>query len=138
MMLLNRWWARARGTPGEAPPAASRRAMGPYVRIVYLKELLEALRDRRTLLVTILFRAGIMPAAPLGIPYLEQRQARQLRTSIPSVAIVGEASALVPLAYTAKLIRPVTTSDPVRALRERRVLAVLRLPAGMEAALARD
>ena len=42
------------------------------------------------------------------------------------------------LAYTTKLIRPVEASDPIRALRERRVLAVLQVPPGMEASLARD
>ncbi len=138
MTLMGRWWPRARTAPGAARAPAPSRILGPFVRTVYLKELLEALRDRRTLLVTVLFPAVIMPAATLGIPYLEQRQQRQLRTSIPSVAIVGEASALVHLAYTTKLIRPVRTPDPVRALRERRVLAVLRAPAGMEATLARD
>jgi sodium transport system permease protein len=138
MTLPGRWWLRKRATPGGAHAATSRRAMGPFVRAVFAKEFLEALRDRRTLLVTILFPAVIMPVATLGIPYLEQRQQRQLRTSIPSVAIVGEASALVHLAYTTTLIRPVRTPDPVRALRERRVLAVMRVPAGMEASLARD
>ena len=138
MRLPGRWWPRTRATPGGAPAADSRRTMAPWVRTVYAKELLEAVRDRRTLLVTILFPAVIMPAATLGIPYLEQRQERQLRTSIPSVAIVGEATALVHLAYTTKLIRPVKTSDPARALHDRRVLAVLRVPAGMETTLARD
>jgi sodium transport system permease protein len=86
----------------------------------------------------ILLPAIVMPLATLGIPYLEQRQQRQLRTSTPSVAIVGQAAGLVHLAYTTKLIRPVKTTDPVRALRERRVLAVLRIPPGMEASLARE
>jgi sodium transport system permease protein len=138
MTLSGRWFSLRRGTPGGASGPTSRRPMGPFVRTVFGKELLEALRDRRTLLVSILFPALIMPAATLGIPYLEQRQQRQLRTAIPAVAIVGEASALVHLAYTTKLIRPMRTADPVRALRERRVLAVLRVPAGMEATLARD
>jgi sodium transport system permease protein len=108
------------------------------VRAVYAKETLEAIRDRRTLLVMILLPAVVMPAATLGIPYLEQRQQRALRTSTPAVAIVGQAWGLVHLAYTTKLIRPVEAGDPIRALRERRVLAVLQVPPGMEASLARD
>jgi hypothetical protein len=51
-----------------------------------MKEMLEALRDRRTLLVMILLPALVMPLATLGIPYLEQRQQRQLKTTIPTVA----------------------------------------------------
>ena len=138
MILPGRWWLRTRATPGKGRAATSHQAMGPFVRTIYMKELLEALRDRRTLLVTVLFPALIMPAATLGIPYLEERQQRQLRTSIPSVAIVGDASALVHLAYTTKLVKPVRTPDPLRALRDRRVLAVLQVPAGMERSLARD
>jgi sodium transport system permease protein len=131
-------WLRTRLGPGGGPPPPASEAVGPYVRTVYAKELLEAVRDRRTLLVMILLPAIIMPVATLGIPYLEQRQQRQLRTSTPSVAIVGQAAGLVHLAYTTKLVRPVKTTDPLRALRERRVLAVLRVPPGMEASLGRD
>ena len=137
MMFPMRWW-RSRGAAGTAAATPAREGLGPFVRTVFSKELLEALRDRRTLLVMILFPAVIMPAATLGIPYLEQRQQHQITTSIPSVAIVGEAPALIHLAYTTKLVKPVRTADPVRALQERRVLAVLRVPAGMEATLARD
>lgn len=138
MTLSGRWFPLRRAEPGGASAPPARRPMGPFVRTVFSKEMLDALRDRRTLLVSILFPAIIMPVATLGIPYLEQRQQRQLRTAIPAVAIVGEASALVHLAYATKLIQPVKTADPVRSLRERRVLAVLRVPPGMESTLARD
>ncbi len=131
-------WVRRRLSPGApgGPPASQ--SIGPDVRAVYAKETLDALRDRRTLMVMILLPAIVMPLATLGIPYLEQRQQRALRTSTPSVAIVGQAAGLVHLAYTTKLIHPVTTKDPVKALRAREVLAVLRIPPGMEASLARD
>jgi sodium transport system permease protein len=131
-------WVRRRLSPGApgGPPASQ--SIGPDVRAVYAKETLDALRDRRTLMVMILLPAIVMPIATLGIPYLEQRQQRVLRTSTPSVAIVGQAAGLVHLAYTTKLIHPVTTKDPVKALRAREVLAVLRVPHGMEASLARD
>ena len=131
-------WVRRRLSPGApgGPPASQ--PIGPDVRAVYAKETLDALRDRRTLMVMILLPAIVMPIATLGIPYLEQRQQHALRTSTPSVAIVGQAAGLVHLAYTTKLIHPVTTKDPVKALRAREVLAVLRIPPGMEASLARD
>jgi sodium transport system permease protein len=130
-------WLRRRLAPGSIPPSPPQ-PLGPDVRTVFAKELLEASRDRRTLMVMILLPAIIMPLATLGIPYLEQRQQRSIATSTPSVAIVGQAPGLVHLAYTTKLIRPVKTNDPVKALRERRVLAVMRIPQGMEASLARD
>ncbi|HET9000396.1 MAG TPA: ABC transporter permease subunit [bacterium] len=137
MIVRASGWLRQRLAPGSIPPSAAQ-PLGPDVRTVFAKELLEASRDRRTLLVMILLPAIIMPLATLGIPYLEQRQQRAIATSTPSVAIVGQASGLVHLAYTTKLIRPVKTNDPVKALRERRVLAVLKIPQGMEATIARD
>lgn len=137
MILRALAWARHFLAGGPAPGPASA-AAGPFVRAVYAKETLEAIRDRRTLLVMILLPAIVMPIATLGIPYLEQRQRRVLTTSIPAVAIVGQANALVHLAYATKLVRPVRANDPARALRERRVLAVLRVPPGMEASIAHD
>jgi sodium transport system permease protein len=129
------WLRHRRGMPRTAAPP-----QGPYVRVVYAKEMLEALRDRRTLIVMILLPALIMPLATLGIPYLEQRQQRVLKTTTPPVAIVGQAEGLVHLAHKTKLIRPVTvqTADPVRALRDRRVLAIVQVPPRMEAIIARD
>ena len=129
---LSRWRERGRVSEPVRPPA------GPYVRAVYMKEMLEALRDRRTLLVMILLPALVMPLATLGIPYLEQRQQRQLKTTIPTVAIVGQAEGLIHLAHTSNLIRPVRAGDPVQALRDRQVLAVVRIPPRMEQIIARD
>ncbi|HLW59941.1 MAG TPA: ABC transporter permease subunit [bacterium] len=125
---------RGRGGPAEPSPAP----MWPSVRAVFAKELLEALRDRRTLLVMVLLPAFVMPLATLGIPYLQQRQQRALTTTTPTVAIVGQAAGLIHMAYTTKLIHPVRAADPVKALRERRVLAVVRVPPKMEAIIARD
>ncbi|HKV46118.1 MAG TPA: ABC transporter permease subunit [bacterium] len=123
-----------RRRPGEPSPAR----MWPSVRAVFAKEMLEALRDRRTLLVMVLLPAFVMPLATLGIPYLQQRQQRVLTTTTPSVAIVGQAPGLIHMAYTTKLIHPMRAADPVKALRERRVLAVVRVPPKMEAIIARD
>ena len=127
-------WLRHRGRPLESAAAP----MWSPMHTVYGKEMLEALRDRRTLMVMVLLPAFVMPLATLGIPYLQQRQQRVLTTTTPSVAIVGQADGLIHLAYTTKLIHPVRTPDPVKALRERRVLAVVRIPPKMEATIARE
>jgi len=142
------WWreerrARVRQDRGGALPRHGRppgpfEAVGPFARAVYAKEMLEALRDRRTLLVMILLPALVVPLATLGIPYLQQRQQRVLQTATPAVAIVGQDDGLLRLARTTRLIQPVRASDPLRALRERRVLAVVRLPSQMEAVIARS
>ena len=85
------WWREERGArlrrdrrggiPRRGRPPGLFEAVGPFVRAVYAKEMLESLRDRRTLLVMILLPALVVPLATLGIPYLEQRQQRVLRTA---------------------------------------------------------
>ena len=142
------WWREERrarirrgpvgGIPRRGPAPGLLEATAPFVRAVYAKEMLEALRDRRTLLVMILLPAVVVPLATLGIPYLEQRQQRGFQTATPAVAIVGQDDGLLRLARATRLILPVRAADPLRALRERRVLAVVRLPSGMEAVVARD
>jgi sodium transport system permease protein len=126
----------ARGDRGARPPRASEN--GAWVRGVYFKETLEAFRDRRSLLVMVILPALIMPIVTLGIPYLEQRQQHMIRTTTPQVAVVGQAPALIHLAYTSKLITPVHTGDAGKALRERRVLAVLEIPPNFQSLVAQN
>lgn len=117
---------------------AARQEAGRWIQAVYVKEMVEAVRDRRTLLVMVVLPAIFMPIATLGIPYLAQRQQRLIQTVVPRVAVVGQAPALIHMAYATKLITPVRAPDPVTALRERKVLAVLKVPPKFEAVLARD
>jgi sodium transport system permease protein len=128
---LARWRPRRRtAVPPESP--------GRYIQAVYAKEMLEAVRDRRTLFVMIVLPAIIMPAATLGIPYLAQRQQHMVQNVTPRVAVVGDAPRLIHLASLTRLITPVQVADPVAALRARRVLAVVRIPSHFEATIARN
>ena len=105
---------------------------------VYAKEMLEALRDRRTLLMMIVLPALFMPLTTLGVPFLAQRQAHQIQTVIPKVAIVGGSPALSRLALRTKLLAPVRVKNATAALRAGQVLAVLEIPAGFERIVARN
>jgi sodium transport system permease protein len=136
--MMRALWAWLRGAGGDGASRTRSRETGLWVRAVYAKETLEALRDRRSLLVMIVLPALIMPAVTLGIPYLEQRQQHAIQATTPQVAIEGAAPNLIHLAYTTKLIKPVHAADPVKALQEHRVLAVLRLPPNFETLVARD
>ncbi len=129
---------RVHERPAAAPPAPGPQETGRWIAAVYAKEMLEAVRDRRTLVVMIVLPAVFMPLATLGIPYLAQRQQHRLQSVTPNVAVVGEAPGLIHTAYTTGLITPVRARDPVDALRRRRVLAVLRIPPRFDAILARD
>jgi sodium transport system permease protein len=131
-------WAWLRGAGGNRTAQTRSHETAAWVRAVYLKETLEASRDRRSLLVMIVLPALIMPVVTLGIPYLEQRQQHQINTSTPDVAVVGQAPSLVHLAYTSKLVTPVHTADAIKALRERRVLAVVEIPPNFQQLVARD
>jgi hypothetical protein len=121
-------WSWMRGAGGNPSAQSRSHEAGAWIKAVYLKETLEAFRDRRSLLVLIVLPAFIMPVVTLGIPYLEQRQQHQISTTTPEVAVVGQAPNLVHLAYTSKLVTPVHAADAAKALRERQVLAVLEIP----------
>ncbi|HLW46453.1 MAG TPA: ABC transporter permease subunit [bacterium] len=131
-------WSWVRGAGGNRQAQSRTQETGAWVRAVYVKETLEAFRDRRSLLVMIVLPAFIMPVVTLGIPYLEQRQQHQISTTTPEVAVVGQAPSLIHMAYTSKLFTPVHTTDATKALRERRVLAVLKIPANFQNLVARE
>src|SRR3972149_114353 len=57
---------------------------------VFRKELLEAVRDRRTLLLGLLLPVIVMPAVALGLPYLALREEARLRNA-PARGAVGGA-----------------------------------------------
>ncbi len=128
-------WLRARGRGGNAEAAQEVRR---WILAVYAKETLEVIRDRRTLLVMIVLPALLMPMVILGISYLAQRQQQQIQTVVPRVAVVGQAPALIHLAYASKLIAPVRAKDPTAALRQRQVLAVVEIPKNFETIVARN
>ncbi|HEV2359310.1 MAG TPA: ABC transporter permease [bacterium] len=136
--MIRAAWGWVRGAGGDRRARSRSQETGTWIRGVYVKETLEAFRDRRSLMVMVVLPAVIMPVVTLGIPYLEQRQQHMIKTVTPDVAVVGDAPNLVHLAYTSKLITPVRTDDPNKALRERRVLAVLRIPPNFDRLVARD
>ncbi|HLJ61885.1 MAG TPA: ABC transporter permease subunit [bacterium] len=131
-------WLRSYRTRDRAADADAARETRRWIYAVYAKETLEVIRDRRTLFVMVVLPALFMPLATLGIPYLAERQQHQIQTVIPKVAVVGQAPALIHLAYTSKLVAPVRAKDPTAALRQRQVLAVVEIPKGFETIVARN
>ena len=132
--LWSRRRMRARDPARDPSPDEVRR----WIRTVYAKEILETVRDRRTLLVMVVLPAFFMPVATLGIPYLAQRQQHMIQTATPAVAVVGDSRGLLRMASATQLIAPVHVDDPVAALRRRRVLAVLEVPPRFDATLTGD
>jgi sodium transport system permease protein len=106
------------------------RAEGRRVSAVFRKEMVETLRDRRTLVIALLLPVLLMPVVTLGIPYLALRQRQQREATSSRVAVVGSASA--PALLTAGAgqghLIVVTVADPERALLAGQVDAVLEIP----------
>lgn len=116
------------------PPLADRETIGA----VFRKEMVESLRDRRTVIVALLLPVVMMPVVTVGIPYLAQRQQQQLRKALPKVAIVGRPAApdLVEMGRKNRLFTPVVVAQPRVALEQGRVSAVLQIPANFKRRLA--
>src|SRR3972149_2239678 len=94
---------------------------------VFRKELLEAVRDRRTLLLGLLLPVIVMPAVTLGLPYLALREEARLRNAPARVAVVGafELREFIPAATARGWIEVVAVRDPRAALQRGTVHAVL-------------
>ncbi|MBI2972561.1 MAG: hypothetical protein HYY39_02080, partial [Armatimonadetes bacterium] len=109
----------------------------PAALAVFRKEMIEALRDRRTIIVALVLPLLMMPIATLGVPYLAERQAAEFEDRPATVAIVGaeHGRALVNFGVQREWIRPVDVRDPARALASHEVEAVLMIPAGFVDAL---
>lgn len=106
---------------------------------VFMKEVVETVRDRRTITVALLLPVVMMPIATLGIPYLAQRQEREREGRPAVVAVVNRTAAapLISLGEKKGLIRAVELKEPKQALLNRRVEAVLVIPPDFARRLAR-
>lgn len=95
--------------------------------VVCRKELLEALRDRRTLLLGVLLPVVIMPAVTLGLPYLAVREEGRLRQAPARVAVVGAPfiDGLLRTATAEGLLAVTAVRNPAAALRRGEIHAIL-------------
>lgn len=100
------------------------------VAAVFAKEMVETLRDRRTLLVALVLPLVLMPVVTLGVPYLADRQRHVRETAVSRVAVVGDANAadLLRVVEAGGHVQRVTVQDPMRALIAGQLDAVLQIP----------
>src|ERR1035438_6667219 len=63
--------------------------MWTSVRVVFRKELREALRDRRTMISTIVIPSLVVPLLLFGVGGLMRRVVGRARDETPTIAIVG-------------------------------------------------
>ena len=106
--------------------------------IVYRKELLDSLRDRRTIISMIVVPMLAMPVLMLGMGSLAIRLVTRAQQEIPKVMVLGGEDS--PKTLTAlralKTIEVVPTSrDYTNLISEKRIRAAVEIPGGFDAAL---
>jgi sodium transport system permease protein len=111
---------------------------GRFIGTIYLKEIKDTLRDRRTLVSTILLPTILMPVLILGIGTLASRVVSKARAEIPRVMVVGGADSpgiRAELGKSAKFRAEPASADWKKLISERRVRAAVEIPPGFEKAL---
>ncbi len=105
---------------------------------VYRKELKDSLRDRRTLLSTILIPTLVMPVLMFGVGKIMSTVVTKAREEIPVVMVLDGARSPAVLAQlqAAKKLRVVpTTDDWKQKIADKKIRAAVGLPADFDTAL---
>ena len=113
---------------------------GSNVLTIYLKELRDTLRDRRTLISMIVIPTVVMPLIMMGVFFAVMRSVRQAGATAPAIMVLGgEDSPAARAALTAHSrfkIEPVT-ADWKQRIADKKIRAAAELPKDFDAALAR-
>ena len=105
---------------------------------IYLKELKDSLRDRRTLLSTIIIPTLVMPLLTFGVGKVASGVIGKARSETPTVMILGgeDSPGVVARLKESKKIKVVPTSlDWKEDITEKKVRAAVQLPEKFEAGL---
>lgn len=109
-----------------------------HILTVYLKELKDSLRDRRTLISVIVIPTFVMPALFFGVGKIATKVVDKARGETPSIMVLGGADSpgIVAELNASKKLRVVATADDWKQqISDKRVRAVVEIPAGFEAGL---
>ena len=105
---------------------------------IYAKELADSLRDRRTLVSTLLVPTLLMPVLILGIGTLASRVFSRARQEVPRIMVVGGADSpgvRAELERSGKFRVETASADWKRLISDRKVRAAVEIPEGFERAL---
>jgi sodium transport system permease protein len=110
------------------------------IRIVFQKEALDSLRDRRTLISMIVVPVLIMPLLTLGMGVVMAKTVQKVRRETPRVMLLGGADSPKLMAALKELkgiaIVP-ERRDYTNEISEKRIQAAAEIPTGFDLALAR-
>ncbi len=105
---------------------------------VYLKELKDSLRDRRTLLSTIIIPTLVMPALMFGVGKIATTVVSKARQEIPHVMILGgedSPEVIAQLKASKKITVVPSVADWKAQISDKKIRSVVQLPPGFEAGL---
>lgn len=106
--------------------------------IVYRKELLDLLRDRRTIVSMIVVPVIVMPLLMLGMGTVAAKLVSKAREEIPKVMVLGGADSPQTLAAlralkTIQIVPP--ASDYTNLISDKQIRAAVEIPKGFDASL---
>ncbi len=109
-----------------------------FIRTIYLKELKDSLRDRRTLISMVVVPTLLMPILMLGFVTVFSTVIKKAQDEATSMVIVGGTDspgvvAAIKAEKKFKIIEPIT--DFKKMIMEKRIRLAVEIPAGFEAAL---
>ncbi|HEY0947420.1 MAG TPA: ABC transporter permease [Opitutaceae bacterium] len=108
------------------------------IAVVYLKELRDTLRDRRTIITMFVIPTVIMPLIVFGFGFAATKVVKKARAEIPAVMILGGADSPAvheALAAHEKLKIMPASDDYRQQISDKKVRAAVEIPAGFDAML---
>jgi len=104
------------------------------VKIIYFKEILETLRDKRTLISTILIPIILFPVLMFGMSAVVVTMKKKTEAEATRIALIGEehASSFVSLLLEGDDFQKVDVEDFKSALKEKEIHAAIEFPSGFE------
>ncbi len=106
---------------------------------VYLKELRDTIRDKRTLITTLVVPTVVIPVLFFGAGFVMKKVITKAEQELSTIMIVGgeDSPLLVDALKAHKEFRVVpTTEDYKQAVSDKRIRAVVDIPEGFDASLA--
>ncbi len=109
------------------------------VKIIYFKEILETLRDRRTLISTILIPIILFPVLMFGMGAVVVMMMKKTEAEATRIVLIGEehASSFVSFLLEGDDFQKVEVKDFEFALKEKEIHAAIEFPSGFEEKLTR-
>jgi len=104
------------------------------VKTIYLKEMLDTLRDRRTLISMILIPIILFPVLMFGMSAVMMRMIEKTEAEVTKIVIIGKefAPAIVSLIDDGETFEIVEEDDFESALKEKKISAALEFPDDFE------